>query len=59
MKIVKVNDLQGGEILAKPILTDDCQVVIGKGAIIKESYIEKKFFTHFSNEKIYNHYFHP
>ena len=41
MKIVKVNDLQGGEILAKPILTDDCQVVIGKGAIIKESYIEK------------------
>lgn len=41
MKIVKVNDLQGGEILAKPILTDDCQVVIGKGAIIKKSYVEK------------------
>lgn len=41
MKLVNVNDLQGGEMLACPILTEDDQVLIGKGTVIKESYIEK------------------
>lgn len=41
MKKIKVDDLQGGELLASPVLTEDCQVLIGKGTIIKELYIDK------------------
>lgn len=41
MKIVNIERLKGGEILASPVLTDDYQVLIGKGTIIKESYIDK------------------
>lgn len=39
MKIVSVDALKGGEILASPILTEECQILIGKGTLIKESYI--------------------
>jgi len=39
MKIVSVNELKGGEILEKPILTQECQILIGKGTTIKKSYI--------------------
>lgn len=41
MKLVKIDELQGGEILAKQILTNDYQVLLGKGTVIKKEYIEK------------------
>lgn len=41
MKLVEIDELQGGEILAKQILTNDYQVLLGKGTVIKKDYIEK------------------
>ena len=41
MKIVEVENLRGDEVLANPILTDDYQVLMGKGTRIKKEYIEK------------------
>lgn len=41
MKLVEIDELQGGEILAKQILTNDYQVLLGKGTVVKTEYIEK------------------
>lgn len=41
MKLVEIDELQGGEILAKQILTNDYQVLLGKGTVVKAEYIEK------------------
>lgn len=41
MRLVTIDDLKDGDVLANDILTDDYTVVIGKGTIIKEQYIEK------------------
>lgn len=41
MKLVEIDELQGGEILAKQILTNDYQVLLGKGTVVKVEYIEK------------------
>lgn len=41
MKLVEIDELQGGEILAKQILTNDYQVLLGKGTVVKKEYIEK------------------
>ena len=41
MKLVEIDELQGGEILAKQILTNDYQVLLGKGTVVKIEYIEK------------------
>lgn len=41
MKIIEVDKLVGNEISASPILTNDYQVLIGKGTVIKKEYIEK------------------
>lgn len=41
MKLVTIDDLKDGDVLANDILTDDYTVVIGKGTVIKEQYIEK------------------
>lgn len=41
MRLVTIDDLKDGDVLANDILKDDYTVVIGKGTIIKEQYIEK------------------
>ena len=41
MKLVEIDELQGGEILAKEVLTNDYQVLLGKGTVVKKEYIEK------------------
>lgn len=41
MKLVEIDQLQGGEILARQILTNDYQVLLGKGTVVKAEYIEK------------------
>lgn len=37
----KLDELQGGEILAKPIMTWDYQIILQTGAKLKKEYIEK------------------
>lgn len=41
MKLVQIEDLKGGEILARQVLTNDYQVLLGTGTIIKKDYIDK------------------
>lgn len=41
MKLVQIDDLKGGEILARQVLTSDYQILLGKGTVIKKDYIEK------------------
>ncbi len=41
MKICKVIDLQGNEILGKPVMTSDYQILLGTGTVLKPEYIEK------------------
>ncbi|MCX4268164.1 MAG: HD domain-containing protein [Lachnospiraceae bacterium] len=41
MKKISVKDLQGGEILAKDVYTVEFQVLIAKGTVLKEEYIDK------------------
>ena len=41
MKLVTVEDLKEGDILASDVLLEDYTVVLGKGTEIKEQYIEK------------------
>lgn len=37
----KIEELQGGEILAKPLMTWDYQVILQAGAVLKKEYIER------------------
>lgn len=41
MRLVTVEDLKDGDILANDVLLEDYTVVLGKGTVIKEPYIEK------------------
>ncbi len=41
MKKIRVSKLKGGEVLASDVYTDDLQVLIGKGTVLKQSYIDK------------------
>lgn len=41
MVLKRVNDLKGDEILAKPIMTWDYQIVLPEGAKLKKDYIDK------------------
>lgn len=41
MKLVTVEDLQEGDILAKDVLLEDYTVLLGKGTVIKNDYIDK------------------
>ena len=41
MKLVTVEDLQEGDILAKDVLLEDYTVLLGKGTVIKDAYIDK------------------
>ena len=41
MKLSKVSDLKGGEILAKPIITNDYKVLLSEETVLKKDYIDK------------------
>lgn len=41
MRLVTVEDLKEGDILANDVLLEDYTVVLGKGTVIKEPYIDK------------------
>lgn len=41
MKICKVEDLKGNEILGKPVMTSDFQILLATGTVLKPEYIEK------------------
>lgn len=41
MKICKVADLKGNEILNKPVMTPDYQILLAEGTVLKPEYIKK------------------
>lgn len=41
MRLCKINDLHGGEILAKAIMTSEYKVLLSDGTILKREYIDK------------------
>lgn len=41
MRLVAVEDLKNGDVIANDVLLDDYTVVVGKGTVIKDQYIEK------------------
>lgn len=41
MKICRVIDLKGNEILGKPVMTSDFQILLASGTVLKPEYIEK------------------
>ena len=41
MKICRVEDLKGNEILGKPVMTSDFQILLATGTVLKPEYIEK------------------
>lgn len=55
MKLVTVEDLREGDIIANDVLLDDYTVVLSKGTVIKTPYIEKlrelQVFTVYIEEK--------
>lgn len=55
MKLVTIEDLKDGDIIANDVLLEDYTVVLGKGTVIKEQYIDKLrdlgIFTVYIEEK--------
>ena len=41
MKLITIEDLKEGDVIAKDVLLEDYTVLLGKGTVIKESYIDK------------------
>jgi len=41
MKLITVEDLKNGDVIANDVLLEDYTVVVGKGTVIKEQYIDK------------------
>lgn len=41
MKLCKIEELMGGEVLARPILTDEYRILLSEETVLKEEYIEK------------------
>ena len=41
MKIVKVDNLKGGEVLAKPILTKEYKILLSEELVLRPEYIDK------------------
>ena len=41
MKLCKVAELNGGEILAKAVITSDYKVLLSDGSVIRPEYIQK------------------
>lgn len=55
MKLVTIEDLKDGDIIANDVLLEDYTVVLGKGTVIKKQYIDKlrefDIFTVYIEEK--------
>lgn len=55
MKLVTIEDLKDGDIIANDVLLEDYTVVLGKGTVIKKQYIDKlrefNIFTVYIEEK--------
>lgn len=41
MKLIKVNELKGGEILAKPIITTDYKILLSEETVLRAEYLDK------------------
>ena len=41
MRLVTLDNLKEGDIIANDVMLEDYTVVLGKGTVIKESYVEK------------------
>lgn len=41
MKICMIEDLQGGEILASPVMTSDYHILLSQGTVLKKEYVGK------------------
>lgn len=41
MKLIKIEDLKGGEVLAKPIITDSFKILLSEGTQINIDYLDK------------------
>ena len=41
MKVCKIGELHGGEILAKAVMTPEYKVLLSDGTVLKKEYIEK------------------
>ena len=41
MKLIKVENLKGGEVLAKPIITSDYKILLSEETVLKKDYLEK------------------
>ncbi len=41
MKLIKVSNLLGGEILAKPIITNEYKILLSEDTVLRKEYIEK------------------
>lgn len=41
MRVCKIDDLSGGEILARPVMTPDYQVLLSEGTKLRKDYIDK------------------
>ena len=48
MELKRIDELKGGEILAKPIMTWDYQIMLPEGAKLKKEYIDKILSSGFS-----------
>ena len=57
MELKRIDELKGGEILAKPIMTWDYQIMLPEGAKLKKEYIDKIielgiFYVYVKEEKM-------
>ena len=41
MKLVSVEDLKENDVLAQDVLTEEYRVLLGRGTVLKQEYIEK------------------
>ena len=41
MKLIKVEDLKGGEILAKPIITNEYKILLSEETVLRAEYLDK------------------
>ncbi len=62
MKVKEVKYIQGGEVLASPVYTEDKDILIPKGAVLKSEYIELLMSLNIGSieiEDIYHSYEYP
>lgn len=51
MKIVRLEELKGNEILEKSVISEDCKVLLAEGTVLKPEYIEK--LSEFDIKEVY------